>query len=123
MKHGLYSKYAKHSLAEVVQSLVNDPELVNLRQQIAFKQALILGRLNQLGSEMTQDDLRFLADLSEKVARDIERLNKIEHGEKYVLQVAEVQTVVQQITLIIHQEISDEHVIERVAERLQKLKW
>lgn len=123
VKHGLYSKYAKHSLAEVVQSLVNDPELVNLRQQIAFKQALILGRLNQLGSEMTQDDLRFLADLSEKVARDIERLNKIEHGEKYVLQVAEVQTVVQQITLIIHQEISDEHVIERVAERLQKLKW
>jgi hypothetical protein len=123
IKHGLYSKYSVHKLAQAVQSLVNDPELVNLRQQIAFKQALILDRLNQLGTEMTQDDLRFLADLSEKVARDIERLNKIEHGEKYVLQVAEVQAVVQQITLIIHQEVSDEHVIERVAERLQQLKW
>jgi hypothetical protein len=70
---------------------------------------------------MTHDDMRLLADLSEKVARDIERLNKIEHGEKYVLQVAEVQAVVQQITLIINQEVSDEHVIERVAERLQQL--
>jgi hypothetical protein len=67
--------------------------------------------------------LWFLADLSEKVARDIERLNKIEHGEKYVLQIAEVQAVVQQITLIIHQEIADGRVVERVANRLQLLKW
>lgn len=122
-KHGLYSKYSRHTLAQAVQSLVNDPDLINLRQQIAFKQALILDRLNQLGSEMTQDDMRFLADLSEKVARDIERLNKIEHGEKYVLQITEVQAVVQQITLIIHQEIADEKVVERVANRLQQLKW
>jgi hypothetical protein len=123
IKHGLYSKYTKNKLADVVQALVDDPELINLRQQIAFKQALILDRLNQLSDGKTVDDMRLLADISEKVARDIERLNKIEHGEKYVLQIAEVQAVVQQITLIIHQEIADGRVVERVASRLQQLKW
>lgn len=123
IKHGLYSKYTKHSLAQAIDSLMDDPNLVNLRQQVAFKQAIILNRLNQLGSEMSQDDMRFLADMSDKVARDIERLNKIEQGEKYVIQVAEVQAVVRQITLIIHEEITDENVIERVADRLQQLEW
>lgn len=123
IKHGLYSKYAKHTLAATVQSLLDEPELVNLREQIAFKQALILGRLDQLQRGMTQDDMRLMAEISEKVARDIERLNKIEHGDKYVLQIAEVQAVVQQITLIIHQEVSDERVVQRVANRLQELKW
>jgi hypothetical protein len=84
VNHGLYSKYVKHTLAETVQSLLNEPELINLRQQIAFKQALILDRLNQLDTGMTHDDMRLMADLSEKVARDIERMNKIEHG--HVLQ-------------------------------------
>lgn len=123
IKHGLYSKYTKHSLAQSIDSLLDDPDLLNLRQQVAFKQAIVLDRLNQQGSEMSQDDMRFLAELSEKVSRDIERLNKIEQGEKYVIQVAEVQAIVQQITLIIHQEVTDLKVIERVADRLQQLKW
>lgn len=123
VKHGLYSKYSRHTLAETVQSLLDDPELVNMRQQIAFKQALLLDRLSQLQSGMSEFDMRFLADLSEKVSRDIERLNKIEHGEKYVLQIGEVQAIVQQITLIVHQEITDDRVVERIATRLQQLKW
>ncbi|KIL36217.1 hypothetical protein SD71_09735 [Cohnella kolymensis] len=123
IKHGLYSKYLKHTLSDTVQSLLDDPDLINLRQQIAFKQALLLDRINQFEAGMSPDDIRFFADLSEKVSRDIERLNKIEHGEKYILQVAEVQAVVQQITLIIHQEITDDYVIERVASRLSQLKW
>jgi hypothetical protein len=102
---------------------VEDPELINLRQQMSFKQALILERLAQIGVGMTEADMRFLADLSEKVARDIERLNKIEHGEKFVLKVEKVQAVVKQITLIVHQEIRNEKVVERIANRLQQLKW
>jgi hypothetical protein len=123
IKHGLYSKYTKHTLADTVQTLVDDPELTNLRQQIAFKQAMILDRLDHVGEGMAESDMRFLADLSEKVARDIERLNKIEHGEKFVLKVEEVQAVVQQITFIINQEIQDEEVVERIANRLQHLSW
>jgi hypothetical protein len=110
-------------LADTVQTLVDDPELTNLRQQIAFKQAMILDRLDHVGEGMAEADMRFLADLSEKVARDIERLNKIEHGEKFVLKVEEVQAVVQQITFIINQEIQDEEVVERIANRLQHLSW
>jgi hypothetical protein len=123
IKHGLYSKYTKHTLADTVQTLVDDPELTNLRQQIAFKQAMILGRLDHVGEGMAEADMRFLADLSEKVARDIERLNKIEHGEKFVLKVEEVQAIVQQITFIIQQELDDESVTDRIASRLQQLKW
>lgn len=41
----------------------------------------------------------------------------------YVLQITEVQAIVQQITLIVHQEVADERVVQRVAARLQQLKW
>lgn len=123
IKHGLYSKYVTHTLADTVQLLLEDPNLINLREQIAFKQALILNRLEQIGEEMTESDLKFLTELSEKVSRDIERLNKIEHGEKFVLRVEEVQAVVQQITVMIRQEIDDDNLVSRLAGRLQQLKW
>lgn len=123
VKHGLYSKYSKHKLAEVTQQLAQDPELLDLRQQIAFKQALILDKLEQMAGELGPEDAEVLAGLSEKVSKDIERLNKIEYGEKYVLQVEEVQAVINQITVIIKQEIQDPAVVERVAKKLQEVRW
>lgn len=123
VKHGLYSKYTKHKLSEVVQSLIDNPELTNLREQIAFKQALVLNRLDQLKENLTAEDTKFLSELSERVSRDIERQHKIEHGEKYVLQVEEVQAVVQQITTIVIQEVRDQEIVERIGNRLQDLKW
>lgn len=122
-KHGLYSKYSKHKLADVVQQLATDPELLDLRQQIAFKQALILDKLEHLQDQLDPEDAEVLAGLSEKVSKDIERLQKIEHGEKYVLQVAEVQAVVNQITVIIRQEVQDTATVERLAKRLQEVRW
>lgn len=123
VKHGLFSKYSRHRLAEVIQQLATDPDLLDLRQQIAFKQALILDRLNQLQNRLKPEDAEVLAGLSERVSKDIERLNKIEHGERYVLQVEEVQAVINQITLIIRQEIHDPATVERLAERLRGVKW
>jgi len=123
VKHGLYSKYTKHKLADKVNQLANDPELLDLRQQIAFKQALILDNLQYLQKQLEPKDLDVLAGLSDKVSKDIERLNKIEHGQKYVLQVEEVQAVINQIVLIIQQEVADTDTVHRLSGRLQEVSW
>lgn len=123
VKHGLFSKYSRHRLADVIQQLATDPDLLDLRQQIALKQALILDKLDQLQNRLSPEDAEILAGLSEKVSKDIERLNKIEHGEKYVLQVEEVQAVINQITVIIRQEVKDQATVERLAKRLQEVRW
>ncbi len=123
VKHGLYSKYSRHRLADVIQQLATDPELLDLRQQIGLKQALILDKLEQLQDRLRGEDAEMLAGLSEKVSRDIERLNKIEHGEKYILQVEEVQSLINQVVVIIRQEVQDAATVKRLAERLQGARW
>ncbi len=123
VKHGLYSKYTKHRLGDRIQELATDPDLLDLKQQIAFNLALILNKLESLKDTVSNEDAAILATLSERASRNIERLHKLEHGEKYILQVEEVQTVVNQITLIIQQEISDPALVERIADRLQGVRW
>lgn len=123
VKHGLYSKYTKHKLGDKIQELASDPGLLDLRQQIAFKQSLILDKLDQLQGYINSEDSEMLTMISEKVSRDIERLHKLENGEKYVLQIEEVQAVVNQIVIIIREEVQDQALLERLAGKLQEVRW
>jgi len=123
VKHGLYSKYAKTQLAGLITELRDNPDLTNIKEHVAFMFALLLKKLENMQEIFTDEDLTQLATLSEKITKAIERWHKITFGEKYVLQVEEVQTIINQMTVIIKQEVKDPVVIERLSQRLQEVQW
>lgn len=125
IKHGLYSKYTNHRLADMIEKLSEDEDLLNLRKTIAFQQSLILDILNRLDDgnlEMDQGIINTLSSLADKLGRNIERRQKVEEGEKYILQIEEVQRIIEQVVIIIKEEISEIDVINNIAERLEGLR-
>lgn len=126
IKHGLYSKYTYHRLADVVDRLANDEELLDLRKTIALQQALILDILERLEGGSLELDTKLantLSGIADQLGRNIERRQKIEEGEKYILKVEEVQQQVKQITVIIREEVSDADAITRIGHRLKGVRW
>lgn len=126
VKHGLYSKYTGHRLAEMVDKLSNDEELLDLRKTIALQQSLILSILEKLDSgelEFNQSIAKTLNSLADKLGRNVERRQKVEEGEKYVLEVREVQNIVNQVVMIVKDEIEDPKVVKKIAGKLQEVKY
>ncbi|MFW5987868.1 MAG: hypothetical protein ACOCQA_00345 [bacterium] len=126
IKHGFYSKYTNHRLAETIDELSENEDLLNLRKTIAMQQALILDLLDKIEEKelnLNADLAETLNKIADKLGRNIERRQKIEEGEKYILQVEEVQRLVQQVTVIIREEIEDPKIISRISERLEGVRW
>ena len=126
VKHGLYSKYTSHRLADMVDKLSNDEELLDLRKTIALQQALILNILDQMKKgklQLNEKLSRTLNDIADKLGRNIERRQKVEEGEKYILQVDEVQRIINQVILIIKEEVKDSEVVQRIGRRLKGVKY
>ena len=121
VKTGLYSKYAKTFLADRIEELKDDPALTDLREHIAFMTALLMDRL-EANSQLTEETAQGLITIAEKLTKAIERWHKLTYGEKFVLQVEQVQVLVEQIVHIIREEIDDPTAVERVAKRLQEVK-
>lgn len=122
VKHGLYSKYTKNRLATLIAELKDNPALTDIKEHVAFMFALLLNKLENMQDRFTDEDIQHLSTLSERITKAIERWHKITFGEKYILQVEQVQILVNQVVHIIRQEIKDESVIERIANRLQNLR-
>jgi len=126
VKHGMYSKYTNHRLAEMVDKLSDDEELLDLRKTIALQQSLILSILEKLNDgeiEFSQSLAKTLNSLADKLGRNIERRQKVEEGEKYILQVEEVQNIVNQVVMVVKQEIDDKNTIKKIAGKLKKVKY
>lgn len=126
IKHGMYSKYTGHRLAEMVDKLAEDEELLDLRKSIALQQSIILSILEKLDEgelQFNQSLAKTLNTLADKLGRNIERRQKVEEGEKYILEVTEVQNIVNQVVTIVNEEVSDRTAIKRIAGRLKKVKY
>jgi len=126
IKHGYYSKYLQSKLADKIDELANNEDLLDLRKVIAMQQALILdilGRIKEGTLTLDKGTIRVLNEIADKIGRNIERLNKIEVGEKYVLEIREVQNIVNQVVMIVQEEIKDQQVIKRIAGKLQEVKF
>lgn len=83
--------------------------------------ALLTDRL-EANAQLTEETAQGLITITEKLTRAIERWYKVTYGEKFILQVEQVQTLIEQITVIIRQEVEDTETIERIAKRLQEVK-
>jgi hypothetical protein len=126
IKHGLYSKYTNHRLGDMIDKLSDDDELLNLRKTIALQQSLIIDILNKVEDEsltLTPRLSKTLSDIGDKLGKNIERRQKVEEGEKYILQIEEVQNVVNQVVVIVQEEVKDPAVIDKVGTRLKELSF
>lgn len=126
VKHGLYSKYTNHRLAEMIDKLSNDEELLNLRKTIAMQQALIINILNKIENKELELNPKLsstLAGIGDKLGKNIERRQKVEEGEKYILQIEQVQSIVNQVVVIIQEEIRDPETLERIGNRLEGITY
>jgi len=126
IKHGLYSKYTNHRLGDMIDKLSGDDELLNLRKTIALQQSLIIDILNKVEDEsltLTPRLSKTLSDIGDKLGKNIERRQKVEEGEKYILQIEEVQNVVNQVVVIVQEEVKDPAVIDKVGTRLKELSF
>lgn len=124
VSHGLYSKYSRHRLAELAAKFREDPDLLNLRDTIALQAALVTDLLSQQESAPGIDPemASLLATLTERIGRNIERLHKLEVGERYILEVSDVQRIIGQVTAVLQEEIDDPALLHRIGERLGGLK-
>jgi hypothetical protein len=126
IKHGLYSKYTNHRLGDMIDKLSDDDELLNLRKTIALQQSLIIDILNKVEDEsltLTPRLSKTLSDIGDKLGKNIERRQKVEEGEKYILQIEEVQNVVNQVVVIVQEEVKDPAIIDKVGTRLKELSF
>lgn len=126
IKHGLYSKYTDHRLAEMVDRLAEDEELLDLRKSIALQQSIILSILEKLDEgelQFNQSLAKTLNTLADKLGRNIERRQKVEEGEKYILEITEVQNIVNQVVTIVDEEVKDGEAVKRIAGRLKDVSY
>jgi len=126
IKHGLYSKYTDHRLAEMIDKLSDDEELLDLRKTIALQQSLILSILERLDNnelEFNQSLAKTLNSLADKLGRNVERRHKVEVGQKYVLEIREIQNIVNQVVMIVKDEIEEPKVIKKIAGKLKEVKY
>ncbi|TDA64505.1 MAG: hypothetical protein D9V47_13800 [Clostridia bacterium] len=123
IKHGLYSKYTKAKLGALIAELRDNPALTDIKEHVAFMFALLIKKLEAMQERFTDEDISHLTTLSEKITKAIERWHKVAFGEKYILQIEEIQTLINQIVVIIRQEVHDPATVERLAKRLQEVRW
>src|SRR5690554_3423726 len=122
IKHGYYSKYLNSGLADKIDELAIDKDLLDLRRTIAMHKALILdilGRLEEGKLKLDKGTIKVLNELADKLGRNTERLNKIEVGQKYVLEIREVQNIVNQVVMVVEQEVEDPKIIKKIAGKLK----
>jgi hypothetical protein len=50
-------------------------------------------------------------------------LHKIEEGERFILEIKEVEQLVEQVIIIIKEEVKDEQTIKHIGQRLRGVRW
>lgn len=126
VKHGLFSKYAKESLAQHIEENLRSPRLVDIRERVALVDALtqdLLQRNSKNGKqEISADEREALLKLTEASARMIRMWKEVEEGLKMRVEITVLQAFVAQVTEVIRIELADDPTrLERLAARLAAL--
>lgn len=120
IKHGLYSKYAEHTLGKRIVELLEDPDLLDLKRPVALVQALMEKLLADAAAAGTidQDTRDSLTKLANQEGSAIERYYRTTEGTKHTIRVENVQVFLTQVAVIINEEVGDAALRSRIAERL-----
>lgn len=124
MKHGLRSKYKGQVLGDRIQELIDDPDLDDIRIQLATLIALAedlrervegAGRVNLL-------DRGAMTSLTVEITKVIERYHRITEGTKHTIRIEYIQVVVNQIVKVADDTIRDAKDRKRFLAGLDRLR-
>ena len=121
VKHGLFSKYAPTRLAAKIDEARNDPRLLDLREAISLQSSVLnefLERHQAVDMPLTPQASSVLMNITEMMGKNIERLNKIEHGDKVTIKIEHVQKIIIQIAEIVKFHVKNPALRERIAKDL-----
>lgn len=117
VKHGLYSKLDRYELGDRIQELRENPQLTNLRDQIAVQTAMVERYLKEIADQETvdADTLKAVNRAVDLLSRNVHRMRKIEDGK--ALNPQEVDVFLTQIVQVVRDEAGEE-TAQRVGKRL-----
>jgi hypothetical protein len=127
IKTGLYSKYAPQGLADMMEEARKDPRLTDVREILLVQSSLLNNFLKRYqmpegeGLALNQEAIQLLMNISDTIGKNIERLNKIEEGEKFTIRIETVQRTIIQVVSIIKHFIPDARTQGKVADALSKV--
>jgi hypothetical protein len=123
IKHGMRSKYKGEVLGDRIQALIDDPDLANMRLQLATLVALaesVLARV-EAANEVDESNHSAIMTLAIELTKAIERYHKITEGTKHTIRIEQIQSVVYQIVQVADETIRDVSDRRRFVERLGQL--
>lgn len=117
VQHGLYSKLSRYDLGDRIQELREDPQLTDLREQIAVQSAMIERYLKEIADQETvdADTLKAVNRAVDLLSRNVHRMQKIE--DDGALDPQQVDVFLTQIVQVVRDEAGEE-TAERVGKRL-----
>jgi len=119
-RHGLFSKYIPTTLSSIYEEFANDPNIKSLRSEIAIARTLATTFLRKL-EDSNKLDPALVTPVLECIRRLVATCSKIEDGEKYHIDIQVFHIVLNQISKIICDEVKDEKIRSKVADRLAQL--
>lgn len=123
IKHGLYSKYAGQKIKDQVKAFTEDPELLDMRPQIAILVALTQQLLDKVEAQghFGAFDADALATVAEKTTKAIERYIKVTEGTKHTIKIEHISVIIEQIIQVANDTITNPTDKRRFAQRMEEL--
>lgn len=120
--YGLHAKYSPPALQEKIAEAEKDPSLNRIEPWIAVITALynqVSEHIKDNGGYLGTKQLEGLTALIELATKNIERLDKILHGQKFTVSIEQVQKTVVQIIEIIKYYVPDPTTRKKIADALE----
>jgi len=127
-KTGLFAKKLKEKLKEKIRRYKESDTLTDLRENIATKRALLDELISKAARKAKKTGSKSLnvatinnaVVILDAIGKDIERLEKIEHGIKYTISISMFQQSVTIIVGIIDRNVRDEKTKHRIFRELSE---
>jgi hypothetical protein len=123
---GLLSKYDYGALGDKIQELVTDPDLIDLREELALLKGLLSTVLEKCAG--TKNPEMVLMENSDGIVKVTDAIRKttmtlidVEKELHMTISLSQMEMYIKQIVTIVRQEIDDDRVRERIAGRLSGL--
>lgn len=113
-KYGLHSRVTRLDIAEAAEDFLKNPEVFDLREEIAILRALVAHMVN---NGATDDAIEAI----ERLVKSVQRFSDIERGRQMVVNVVDVVAAMDQVVGVIRNHVRDRETLERISNDLRRL--
>ena len=119
---GLYSKFVRGDLAKRLEEFRNDKDWADLREELALMRTLLTTFIEKYQDSMEDEEtVKWTINMTDQIGKLVEKLHKIEYGEKYVVTVNALQAYAVRIGDLINKYVEDEDARANLSEELLAL--